>query len=325
MSYAIILYFFLIFPLLLGSIWIKKGQEMGFADLYLYGYMTMFAVFEIPGFFMVHRGSRLSSLGLLWGAAVVAISIGMLGFILLRRKALFPKYKSAAYSARTAQRRLRWMLGVLAFLAVFSITMVQSSPEDAAAEIVGISLNTNTMYLFAPYTQLAYPNKLLIEISPLEMLYAVGAYLSKMDGRVLVHLLLPCFLIPLYYTVGWRLSGYFFRENLWNRGMFTTFWGVFATIGMASVRDLSVGVFQNSWNGSTLFFSCAIPLLFAEAMDLWNHIFIEKKISIYLLARLVTILLASQLFYSRALIYDAIVLILCLLASLLQKKKQAIR
>lgn len=320
MSYAIVIYMFCIFPLLLGNLWVGKDRHTGFCKLYMYGYFTMLALFEVEAVFMVHRGSRLSSLGLLWGATMVGASLAAILYILIRRRLFFREYKMALADMKNVFGRLRAMLCILAFLGIFSVTMVSSSPEDATPEIVGISLNTNTMYLYQPYTQLPYADKTAVELAPTEMLYAVGAYLSGMDGRVLIHLIVPCFLILLYYAVGWRVGEYFFKEKLWEKGMFTTLWGVFATIGMASVRNLSVGMFQNSWNGITLFVCCAIPLIMAEAMDFWGEVFAKKKITLRQIACMGCIVLGAQLLYSRGVLLGTAVIVICVFSKLMEKR-----
>lgn len=297
-----------------------KDRHIGFCKLYIYGYFTMFALFEVQAVFLVHRGSRLSSLGSLWGATLVGASIAAILYMLIRRRMFAREYKVSFEDMKNVSRRLRGMLCILALLGIFSVTMVIPSPEDATPEIVGISLNTNTMYLYQPYTQLPYADKTAVELAPAEMLYAVGGYWSGMDVRVMIHLILPCFLILLYYAAGWRVGEYLFPEQLRKQGMFTTLWGIFATIGLASVRNLCVGIFQNSWNGITLFGCCAMPLLLAEGMDFWDEVLAKKKLCPDQAARIICILIGSQLLYSKGALLGASVLVVCAISKLIEMR-----
>lgn len=319
MSYAIIIFLFFLFPFLLGNLWIGREEHNRFSKMYIYGYFTMFAVFEIPGVFFVHRGSHLSSLTMVWMIGVAGMTMVVLLFMLLRWKRLVIFYQQMFREAKTVAQRMRWMLCLLAFFAIFSVTMVIPSPTDATAEIVGISYNTDTMYLFAPYTQLAYADKIAVTLSPIEMLYAVGAYVANADTRVVVHLLLPCFLIPLYFAIGWRVSEALFGENLRKNGVFTALWGVFATIGMASVRNLSVGIYQNSWNGITLFCCCAVPLCFAESLIWWNKQW-NRQLHFRDVCILGVIALGAQLLYYRAIMFAMIIFVVCGISVGLEKR-----
>jgi hypothetical protein len=319
MSFLVVLYEFGILPFLLGMLWCQKDKKMGFHSIYVHGYMTMFALFFVIAVPFIHQGRSLSELAGAWRVAAILAPVGMAAKILFNPKIFKSECMYLLGTYKEAKEYLWGMVCVMAILLVFSVTMVIPSAEDDVPEIVGISIATDTMYVYQPYSQIMYANNLEKARSPIEMLYAVGAVHSDMNSMVMIHLLLPIFLIVLYFAVGWRISGYFFPGRLFERKIFALFWAIFPSVACVSVRNISIGILQNSWNGTTLLTCCVLPLMMVESFSCIDIIMEKKRLNWYNFVWIIIIMISAQLLLDRGLYLSAIILAMCVVVKILEK------
>jgi hypothetical protein len=239
----------------------------------------------------------------------VVVVIGLAVF-LVDRKRMIGKLRSLGETCRSWNWECMG-LAVLAFAMILAAAvLVVPSPEDDVPETVGTAIVTDSMYVYDPYTQLPGENQAEKVFSPIEMLYAVTARISGMDSTVMIHLLLPFPLILLYYAIGWELAG-FFWERREQRLLFLAFWIINGTISFGGSRYLSVGIYQNPWNGSTLMTGCILPLVMLQCFSLNRRILERKKVGMADIAiRLLTVA-AAQLVLPKGALLAVLLIIAC--------------
>ena len=88
---------------------------------------------------------------------------------------------------------------------MISVTFSMPSQKDDTPEIVNISIETDTMYQYQPYTQIPYDGINRDKaVSPAEMLYAVTGMITGLDSLTIIHVAIPFFFIPFFMQyAGW--------------------------------------------------------------------------------------------------------------------------
>ncbi len=319
MPFLSIFYEFGILPFLLGMLWCRKKQVMGFHSIYVHGYMTMFSIFYLLAVPYIVIGKSLSELVRAWTIVLVAVPVVWLVQICAHRQTYIGQLHYLICNIKIAMEKLRGMMCLLAVLIVFSTVWVIPSVEDDVPEIVGISIYTDTMYVYQPYTQILYADNLKKALSPIEMLYAASAKIANMDSTVMIHMCVPIFLIPLYGAVGWMVSEYFFKDRLRNRSLFEMLWMITGTAAVCSVRALSIGILMNSWNGLTLISECILPIALIEGFALYDGIVNRKKIDHQKFLFIVMIMIAAQLTVEKGMFLTLAIMAVCLGMALIRK------
>ncbi len=307
----IVFYEFGVLPFLLGLLWRRKKHAMGFCSIYVHGYMTMFTLFFMLAVPMILLERSLTELAAVWAAVSAAAPVLLLALVLAQRGSYAQELRFLTGNFKMAVGRLRGMICLVALLVAFSVVWVVPSVEDDVPEIVGISVSTDTMYVYQPYTQIPYADNSEKVFSPIEMLYAAVAKLSGMNATVMIHMFVPSFLILLYVSVGWMASGYFFHSKLKERSLFAMLWMLTGTAAVCSVRALSIGILQNSWNGLTLLAECILPAAIIEGFAFHDKIMEQEKPKLPEILFLLVTLISAQLAAGKGAFLAAVVIVVC--------------
>jgi hypothetical protein len=328
MSLVIVLYEFGILPFLLGMLWCRKEKKMGSHRIYVQGYMTMFALFWVIAVPLIHQGRSLSQLAAAWAVVSVAVPVLVAVKILVGTKMLRDERGKAAVKEEFAYlaenfrfvcRNMKGLIGLTVFLMAVSIFFIAPSAKDDTPEIAGVSVQSDTMYVYQPYTYIPYENNSEGANSPLVMIYAVAARLSGMNPTTLIHWGVPVFLLLLYAAVGWYAAAVLFPAGWTQKRLFTELWLVTGTVVVGANRALSVGIYRNIWNGVTLVVAVILPLAMAESVALLTEFSDSHKFRLYGILLLAATALAAQLAIKNGILLAALAFILCACGALIRE------
>lgn len=257
-------YLWLLFPLLLGSLWLETDQKINHHGIriYLMGLISEWAVFFVLAKWAIDRKVSLQVLGARWGIAVVILSVLAAGKIMKYRQVGKTEWKS-----HTKERLLgAAALGIVTFL---SIAGVAAEQEEYTIETAVTMYATDSLYEHDPTTGRGADTMLSIEKdrlaedakSPVEAYYAVNSLLCRLHPAKFIRILLPCFLMLFYGMVYQQWARYLFGESQKERVTFLALVCLLYATALVAERAIMFGVFQNSWNGGTLLFAGVVPMV----------------------------------------------------------------
>ena len=304
-------YLFLAVPFLFGILeaGIFRKEKKSATTVFANGYLSMMALFCVVAIGMIRMKLALSMLAKIWLVVTLVISIFA---ILIGRQPL----RAWLQGVRTfwTHRSKVILLMVLILSLVLSIGFTKPDNADATVEIVATSLTTDSMYRHDAYTgylsEYADAGHVL---SPIEMLYAVGASITGMQADVMVYYVLPISLLLFFFTGMWRLGSVLFEKEeqriLFELLAVIIYW----MTTYLSKSSLVTGIFLNSWHGLTLLSCVVLPFTWACILDWMKQAQaglrkVEAKLE--KLYMTVVLLLAGQLTYDRGGFYVACMLAL---------------
>lgn len=103
------------------------------------------------------------------------------------------------------------VVSIIAIL--FSVVCVKPQMEQTVQTVM-TSIDTNSAYIYQPYTGEQYPATQMEKIfSPYEMLYAVTAWVSGLHPALLIKVILPLFILPFLCAVIGKLESSFLSRK----------------------------------------------------------------------------------------------------------------
>ena len=300
-----------IMPFLMGMMWTKKNEPIGFARTYVAGYVNIWTIFYIIAVPMIVMGKMLSELTGIWQMILIAVPVLWLLQFIIRRKAYINQLKQYAKNVDVIKRFLRFVIAFAAVFMIVSIGFIIPSVEDDVPETVAITLDTDAMYQQQPYTKLPYAEPELKIYAPIDMFYAVNADITDLEVPIFVHIVLPIFLLGFFYAVSWEVGGYFFKEKLEDRGLFSVFSMILYTVCMCTNRTASFGVFQNIWNGATMLCCCMLPLVAIWGLRLLDTVERKEKLDLRMIIVGILTIISAQLMLTKGALLSVLSLMCC--------------
>ena len=176
---GIILFYFLIFPMLAGMAFQEfcKKKQVFIGDCYIYGYLLLFVL----GFLVFEPAIKLGMyfMHAVWLWLGVSIGVGA-GFVMYLGGRGFHILAECAKEIRTWKWQMFLVLALFLALSVCSILFVIPEYSDNTPETILITQATNTMYKYNPYNSELYggvPNG-----APIVMFYAAVCQMTEI-GR----------------------------------------------------------------------------------------------------------------------------------------------
>lgn len=295
---GIILFYFLIFPMLAGMAFQEfcKKKQVFIGDCYIYGYLLLFVL----GFLVFEPAIKLGMyfMHAVWLWLGVSIGVGA-GFVMYLGGRGFHILAECAKEIRTWKWQMFLVLALFLALSVCSILFVIPEYSDNTPETILITQATNTMYKYNPYNSELYggvPNG-----APIVMFYAAVCQMTGMTIRNFVHYVLPIFLLPLFFSVYHKISRQLFFHEEKKQALFLTFVLVFYAASMYTVRNAEFGVFQNIWEPGTFLYQVLLPYGVSVCVPVMNHCTNRKKMEKNFLYRklpeVILLVCASQFVY----------------------------
>lgn len=312
MSFLILLYEYGIFPVLLGSLWIGRGEKASFSKIYLRGYISMFTLFWLVAVPMIRMGRTLTELTDVWNILSVTAILAGLIYAFIKKGRIKRNFRDLKENRKASGSELGILLAVCVVATLLSMVIVLPSKEDDTTEIVAIAVDTDEMYRYAPYTKIPYDTVSEDKAaSPIDMLYAVSVLNTGMKETVMIHIFLPLFLLPLFYAVSWRIGCYLFGSELQKCSMFVVMLIIFSSAACYTKGFLSVGALQNIWNSTTLLASCGLPAVLLQSFELLEAIEKQQRIPKKEVLLLIMMIITAELMLAKGALLAVLIIVSC--------------
>lgn len=255
---------------LLGAAWFyvfpwrnakKEKLQIGVLECFGFGQLILAAVFMVGSFLPLQRGMGLQELSGWCRTAGIALAVVCL--VVLRHHVVEPIVTSArdlldSFQKHTLMELALSLLGGVAI--VLSATMIAPHPLDTTVESVAFMQQTDALYVSDPYG-FTLVEPLMVNHSPILVLYGVGAVLMHQSAYVFVFYLLPIYLLMGIFGI-YRLASKVIFEDSKQQKIFLFFLLVFAYLEAFGVDNIVTGVLENPWNGQLLLVVAVLPCTF---------------------------------------------------------------
>lgn len=321
----LLFYMWIVFPVLFGNVWKRfaSKEREEFRYTYQIGLLSILAIFYLMARHAISEEQKLSELARNWVIAVAVLSV--LSFVYAVRH--YREWKE--FFCKINKTHLLMAVSGIALI-VFCIGFTENVREDWTVESVNTMYMTNTLYVYGPLTGKAVQNMVEPEVkmleqqalAPVDAYYAIDVFLTKIHPARLVRELLPFFLFPFYFSVYGAWGEYCFEKDMRKRIFFNIIIWLLYAISLFADTSLMFSVYQNCWNGETLFFLGVLPfavlLLLGEKAE-------ERKLEHfkrpYLILEYVVCALAGQLLYVKGFFFVTFVWCIAFLLTMLKRWK----
>ena len=234
---------------------------------YLLGMTGLFALFYAVAWIGILKETTLSALAKVWMIVLAVVALAAVVLLMLKRKEITFFQKIKNHSLQIDGKGMVLGAVALLFLTVGSVVFVPASTEDYTAHSVLTMYTTDTLYEYSPMTGKSKQQMLSIEKeelaqeakSPFEAYYAVYVAICRINPAKFVHLVLPFLIFPIYFFTYVAWGNYLFPDEKHKRYLFLVLvWLLYAT-ALVAEKGFYFQIFQNGWNGQTLFFCGILP------------------------------------------------------------------
>lgn len=255
-----VVWLFLI-PFLAGChLTVRDSEEAFVRKAFLYGYLLLFALFEVVAIPLTFLHVRFHVL--VWGFAGVSLFLAVTGLIRRRREIRNSVIRIPA------MRNQDWtMLAALAVIAMqICITVLGWHSDADDAFYVGTAnttVETDSIFEIDAYTGEPYeefPSRYVL--APFPIWTAFISRMIRMHPATTAHTVLPLVLIPLAYVVYSLLGKQFFGEDRKKRGVFLLAMGVIMMSSWYSVYTQGTFLLVRIWQGKAVLTSVLLPAVF---------------------------------------------------------------
>lgn len=321
----LIVYLFLIVPFLTGAIIdaVTGTSEKRILRAYVNGYIVMFAAFWCVAVSFLYRGCTLKKLSIVWITATIIMSVLS---IFINRTTILQYIGNKKERKNIKDKKFFSTVIVVSILAImFSILFVRPQMEQTV-EIVATSVETNTAYIYQPYTGEQYLETQTEHIfSPYEMLYAIPAYVGKLHPAFMIKIIIPIFFLIFFMGCYWELGGYFFHDEK-KQAIFLIFVeAIYYSPVYTDVETPVTGIFRSCWNGSVLLSCCILPFTLLQLlrfMDLVEKSRMNEQIqhsALQITGLLFSALLAAQLLNHKGWFYIILMIGIAIVRLIIRK------
>lgn len=279
-SYICLLFFLIILPITTGYLvyaFVKQKESYLHSLIYswMYGWVVLFALFEISAVPLVMFKRSLNELCILY-LVLVAVVVFALMIAQICNRNQKQKMQKIVKKEWTVYEALLMVcaIGIILFQVFFVVWKTHMDADDTF--YIGhavTSLGTNTMYQFSPYTGEAVTvlsaNYVL---SPLPMFWAFLSKISEIHPAVIAHMFIPVLFIPTAYAVAYLIGCRLFKNSRREVFLFLVFYAVLQQFGYTSVYTASTFLLFRIWQGKALIANIFLPFLFLTA----DIFFMEK-------------------------------------------------
>lgn len=265
----------LVVPVVVGTL-LTAHMEERYKDKILtnwvFGLAMMFAQTQIIAVPLVLLRKPFHFLWMTWGViTVIEIAVAIIKYrasVMVMGKTLIPSLKKAG------------IFGVLVILSiaiqVLALSYFEHRDDDDARFVPSAvaAVEKNIMFMENPVTgeqmYSSFSEMFKDMVSPWIMFWAIIAKVTFIHPAILMHTLVPIFLIPLAYAVYWLLSGCLFTQD-GDEEKRVVFVGLVSLIHIFSgYSRFNSGAFLlfRIWQGKAIFAAIFIPLLIFLALRL---------------------------------------------------------
>mgnify|MGYP000002241505 FL=1 len=271
----LVIYLFFLVPLLAGAfIDAAAGvKRRNISSTYANGFVAMLGIFWGVAVLFLYRGCTLEKLSMVWMLATITICVAS---ILANKKAIYGCFKHKRKSENGHKTvKIAMVVSIIAIL--FSVVCVKPQMEQTVQTVM-TSIDTNSAYIYQPYTGEQYPATQMEKIfSPYEMLYAVNAWVSGLHPALLIKVILPLFILPFFMCCYWEIGKFFFKQEKMQAVFLIIVEIIYYVPIYTAVETPVTGIFRSCWNGSVMLECCILPYAFLQVMRMLNFMYGGEK------------------------------------------------
>jgi len=202
----------------------KQGEGFGKSgSILLYGYLIMWAVFELIAVPVILTTNKLMHVIVVWAMVMTLFAVVCVIWtvILWKKRKIFVKTCGQEPGSKWENRILCVIfIGLLVFQIYSTVTMAYADGDTAYyLPITMTALANGSMYQVDSYTGFATGLDVRHALAPFPIWIAALAKISNVHGAVMMQTVLPCALIPLSYmsagSLGRKLLGEKKKEGIW--------------------------------------------------------------------------------------------------------------
>lgn len=269
----IIIYYFLLIPALLGFAWnkIMKKVDGNFFDIYIHGYLLMFAFFFVFVTSYACENYAFSQMVRIW--SVISVLLPAVALVYVIRE--IPDFVGRNMKKGLHLQGIgKAAVGISLILIVISILFVVPSYQDDTTETVMTTLATDTIYVRDSYTDDTMSDVMRNKKihAPIQMLYAVVCRYTGIHPAKMIHYVLPVFFLLLFYAVYAKIACQLFEKDEKKRSIFLILINVLYMVSIYTKRDAVFSVFQNIWMPETLLYNCIMPFAICVCVEMMNRL-----------------------------------------------------
>ncbi len=271
----LVIYLFFLVPLFAGALIdaVAGVKKKNISGTYANGFVAMLSMFWCVAVLFLYRGCTLRKLSVVWILATITICLVS---ILVNKKAIWEylKRRTALENKCNAIKIAR----IISFIAILFSVFCVKPQLDQTVQTVMTSIDTNSAYIYQPYTGEQYPATQLEKIfSPYEMLYAVTAQISGIHPALLIKVILPFFILTFFMCCYWELGTSLFKEEKGQAVFLIVIESIYYVPVYTAVENPVTGIFRSCWNGSVMLECCILPYAFLQVMRVLNLLCREEK------------------------------------------------
>ena len=260
----LVIYLFFLVPWLAGALIDAAAgvKKRNISSTYANGFVIMLGIFWGVAVLFLYRGCTLEKLSMVWLLATITICVVS---ILANKK------------AGSGHKAVKIAMVVTAIAILFSVVCVKPQMEQTVQTVM-TSIDTNSAYIYQPYTGEQYPATQMEKIfSPYEMLYAVTAWVSGLHPALLIKVILPLFILPFFMCCYWEIGKFFFKQEKMQAVFLIIVEIIYYVPIYTAVETPVTGIFRSCWNGSVMLECCILPYAFLQVMRMLNFMYGGEK------------------------------------------------
>lgn len=284
-----------VIPIIIGNgmVCFTKQSERKAGHAFIYGYVTMFSLFQILAIPSIYLHLRFQMLVNLYTSAVIVL---MAGSLIVYRKQWLGVLKYKYHMPKNIN--YIWILVLLLILAqtaVSALGMHVDEDDSFFVATAATSWTDNSMFEIDAYTGAAYeqfPSRYVLSPFPIWI-----AFLSRVTGfhpAVMAHTILPVLMIPLAYLVYYLIGKQLFRGDSKKTGLFMLLISVITISSYYSVYTSGTFLLIRSWQGKSVLAAILLPFIFYLCLRLL-HEKAETREWMALLLTMISSLLVSSM------------------------------
>lgn len=268
-------------------------KHPGFPEVFLGGYLVLFAVMEVLTLPMIFLKMPLHVLTAAYG--IIAAGLGVYGMVFLKKNK-----QDILLGEKSAERPsvYFWMAVLVIVLQVIMCAAMAHMDADDCFYVATATTDvyTDTIFEVDPYTGCEYRflQRRYI-LSPFPVFLAVVSQLSAgLHPAIMAHMIFPAVFLPAAYLVQALLAGKWFPKNRRARDIYLLLAACFCSFSGYSVYNAGNFQMVRLWQGKAVLASVLLPCLIYLCMSLLLEKEKESSWLLLFLANISCCLLSSM-------------------------------
>ncbi|MDO4632270.1 MAG: DUF6077 domain-containing protein [Eubacteriales bacterium] len=248
---------------------------------YLYGYVTMFAIFEILAVPLILLQRSLNTLIYSYGCVLVLLFVAA---AVRSRKKIGRMVISAVWSLVSRPWTI-YAAAILFFVMIAAYVLFMSVDLDDSFYVAAAStaIDRNAMYTYSAYGgyYLGYvPHR--YGLSPFPMLLAFFSQCVNVNPATMAHTVLPIALVLFAFAVYYHIAGELFGEDEKSKGGFLFFLALICIYSYYSVYTQGTFLLIRIWQGKAVLAGALLPFLFCLSFRMMREESTKKWFAVML-------------------------------------------